>query len=68
MKKIGDLIYFTLTKKNKVDELQKKIRNIEWDAISSYIKQNTTFKAGVFFVSIPHQTNRVLKLNFPAVI
>ncbi len=43
MKKIGDLIYFTLTKKNKVDKLQKKIRNIEWDAISSYIKQNTTF-------------------------
>jgi ubiquinone/menaquinone biosynthesis C-methylase UbiE len=41
--KIGDLISFTLSSKSKVDKLQKKIREIEWAAISNYIKPNCLF-------------------------
>jgi ubiquinone/menaquinone biosynthesis C-methylase UbiE len=41
--KLGELVYFTLSNKKKVDNLQKNIRNIEWAAISNYIKLNSDF-------------------------
>jgi ubiquinone/menaquinone biosynthesis C-methylase UbiE len=43
MGKIGNLIYSVYTEKKKVDLLQQKIRNTEWDSISTFILNKSTF-------------------------
>ena len=43
MGKLGDFIYSTYTSKNKVDELQQKNRDSEWESIADFITPNSAF-------------------------
>lgn len=40
---IGKLIYSTLSSRRKVENLQQKIRDIEWQSILNYIIENSSF-------------------------
>lgn len=40
---IGKLIYSTLSSKSKVENLQQKIRDVEWQSILKYIDENSSF-------------------------
>lgn len=43
MGKLGNLIYSTYTSKSKVDELQQKNRDSEWESIADFITPNSAF-------------------------
>jgi ubiquinone/menaquinone biosynthesis C-methylase UbiE len=40
---IGKLIYSTLSSKSKVENIQQKIRDVEWQSILKYIDENSSF-------------------------